>query len=198
MGSPVRLVVATLNAHKLRELGGLLAGHSLIPLPYWAELPEETGRTFEDNAVGKAHAAAAAAGIPAVADDSGIEVYALDGAPGVRSARFAGEDATDEQNLQKLLDEMRGKDNRDAAVRVRDRLRRAGRHASGVPRTLRGPPARAARAARAASDTTRCSCPADLNGDERTMAELSQAEKDEISHRGRAVRELIEWLPPGL
>jgi XTP/dITP diphosphohydrolase len=111
----LRIVIATLNPHKLRELGGMLSAHSLVPLPYWADLPPEMGGNFEDNAVPKAHAAAAAAGIPAVGDDSGIVVPALGGAPGVHSARFAGEGATDEQNLQKLLDDMRGKENREAA-----------------------------------------------------------------------------------
>ena len=192
----MRIVIATLNPHKLRELGGLLAGHSLVPLPYWAKLPPEMGGTFEDNAVPKAHAAAAAAGIPAVADDSGIVVPALGGAPGVHSARFAGEGATDEQNLQKLLAEMRGKENREAAyvcaiafvepdgtkqvfeARCEGRLIEAPRGEGGF-------------------GYDPVFVPADLNGDERTMAELSREEKDEISHRGRAARALCEWLPPG-
>jgi XTP/dITP diphosphohydrolase len=193
----LRLVVATLNLHKLRELGGLLSAHSLIPLPYWAELPEETGKTFEDNAVGKAHAAAAAAGIPAVGDDSGIEVYALGGAPGVHSARYAGEDATDEQNLQKLLDEMRDQDNREAAFVCSiayvepDGTKKVfhGRCEGYLLEAPRGD---------GGFGYDPVFVPKDLNGAERTMAELSQAEKDEISHRGRAMRELVEWLPPGL
>ncbi len=193
----MRLVVATLNPHKLRELGGLLAAHSLIPLPYWAELPEEVGKTFEDNAVSKAHAAAAAAGIPAVADDSGIVVYALDGAPGVRSARFAGEGATDEQNLQKLLREMRDQDNREAAFVCSI----AYAEPDGTNTVFHGRcEGRVIESPRGAGGFgyDPVFVPADLNGAERTMAELSQAEKDEISHRGRAMRELVDWLPPGL
>ena len=110
------------NAHKLRELGSA----ARRPLarsrcPYWVELPRGDGTTFEDNALVKAHAAAAAAGIPAVADDSGIEVYALDGAPGIHSARYAGEHATDEQNLRKLLrrDARQGRPRRRVRVRAR-------------------------------------------------------------------------------
>ncbi|HZO59801.1 MAG TPA: RdgB/HAM1 family non-canonical purine NTP pyrophosphatase [Solirubrobacterales bacterium] len=193
----MRLVVATLNKHKLRELGRMLTGHSLVPLPYWAELPEETGATFATNAVFKAHAAAAASGIPAVADDSGIEVYALDDAPGVRSARFAGENATDEENLEKLLAEMRGKEDRGA----RYVCAIAFSEPDGTNKIFQGTcEGRLIESARGTGGFgyDPVFVPADLNGDERTMAELSQEEKDEISHRGRAMRELIEWLPPGL
>src|SRR3954454_6765755 len=80
--------------------------HTVDPLPDDIELPPETGETFAENALGKARAAAAATGRPAIADDSGIAAYALDGRPGVRSARYAGESATDEENLAKLLAEV--------------------------------------------------------------------------------------------
>src|SRR4029079_5202523 len=93
------------NAHKVRELAALLAPHELRPLPEEVTLPPETGETFADKALRKARAADAATGGPAVADDSGIQAAALGGAPGVRSARYAGEDATDEENLAKLLRE---------------------------------------------------------------------------------------------
>ena len=86
----MRLVIASRNAHKVRELRDLLPECELEPLPDYVELPPETGATFADNAVIKARAAAAATGAPAIADDSGIEAAALGGAPGVRSARFAG------------------------------------------------------------------------------------------------------------
>jgi XTP/dITP diphosphohydrolase len=102
----VELVLATRNAHKLREFEPLLAPHTVVPLPDEVELPPETGMTFEENALGKARAAAAATGRIAVADDSGIAAAALDGRPGVYSARYAGAGATDEQNLAKLLDEV--------------------------------------------------------------------------------------------
>ena len=124
-------------------------------------------------------------------------MYALDKAPGVRSARFAGEHATDEQNLRKLLDEMRGKENRAAAYVCAI----AFAEPDGTHKVFHG------RCEGRLIEHPRGNggfgydpvfVPADLNGDERTMAELSPEEKDEISHRGRAVRALIEWLPPGL
>ena len=103
----MRLVLASRNAHKLRELGPLLAptraGSAARPR---SSCRPRTARTFEENALGKARAAAAATGETAVADDSGIEAAALGGAPGIRSARYAGEDATDEENLAKLLREV--------------------------------------------------------------------------------------------
>src|SRR6185437_7281790 len=94
------------NPHKVRELNVLLAPHEVEPLPEDVELPPETGETFAENAFGKARAAAEATGMPSVADDSGIEASALGGMPGVRSARYAGENATDEENLSKLLREV--------------------------------------------------------------------------------------------
>ena len=101
----MRLVLASRNPHKLRELGELLRPHELVPLPEEVVLPPETGATFAENAAVKARSAAAGTGLPAVADDSGIEAAALGGAPGVRSARFAGEHASDAENLAKLLRE---------------------------------------------------------------------------------------------
>ncbi len=97
------LVLATRNAHKVAELGALLAGHELVGLPAHLAAPAETGATFAENALIKAWAAAGALGAPVIADDSGIESAALGGAPGVRSARFAGPKATDAENLAKLL-----------------------------------------------------------------------------------------------
>jgi XTP/dITP diphosphohydrolase len=192
----LRIVIASRNSHKLRELGGLLAHHSLIPLPYWASLPPEAGGTFEENAVLKARAAARATELPAVADDSGIVVPALGGAPGVRSARFAGESATDEENLRKLLEEMRGQEDQRAEYvcslafaepngKVHVFEGRCEGRLIEVPRGDGG------------FGYDPAFVPADLDGDERTMAELAQQEKDAISHRGRAVRKLAEWLAPG-
>ena len=99
----MRLVLATRNDHKLRELAALMRPYELDPLPGDVELPPETGTTFADNALTKARAAAAATERPSIADDSGIEAAALGGAPGVWSARYAGEGATDEENLDMLL-----------------------------------------------------------------------------------------------
>jgi XTP/dITP diphosphohydrolase len=107
----VKLVMASANAGKLRELAALLAplGHELCAQTQLGiESPPETGATFTENALIKARHAAARAGMPALADDSGIEVDALGGRPGVYSARYAGETASDLQNLRKMLFELRG------------------------------------------------------------------------------------------
>src|SRR5947209_9348912 len=98
------LLLATRNAHKVREVSRLLApaGIRIEPLPDGVQLPPEDGGTFEENALPKARAAAAATGRPAIADDPGIEAEALGGGPGVRSARYAGPNASDEENLEKL------------------------------------------------------------------------------------------------
>ena len=190
------MILATRNEHKLRELAEILPGVELRPLPPKVEVPPEDGDSFAANALIKARAARAATGEAAVADDSGIEVAALGGRPGVYSARYAGEGASDEENLEKLLREVAaaaGEDRRAAYVcaialvdegggerifegRCEGRLATAPRGVGGfgydpvfVPDET-GP------------------------GDERTMAELSPAEKHAISHRGRAARSLAEHL----
>src|SRR5919201_4798176 len=101
-----RAVVATRNEHKLRELREILTGVELVPLPDEVELPPEDAETFAENALAKARAAHAATGEAAIADDSGIAAPALGGAPGPRSARYAGEGASDRENLAKLLREV--------------------------------------------------------------------------------------------
>jgi XTP/dITP diphosphohydrolase len=185
----VRLVLSTRNAHKVREFEGLLEDHTVSALPDDVVLPPETGETFAANALTKARAAAAATGLPAIADDSGIEAEALGGAPGVRSARYAGEDASDADNLAKMLREapagsplayvcaiayVDGEEERVFEGRCTGTLAPEPRGAGGFgydPAFL----------------------PDDVT-DGRTMAEISAAEKDAISHRGRAARALLEWL----
>ena len=106
-----RVILASANPGKLRELQVLLAplGWELVPQQQLRIAPaEETGATFRENALLKARHAALAGRLPALADDSGIEVDALGGRPGVRSARYAGEHAADRENLDKLLSELRG------------------------------------------------------------------------------------------
>jgi XTP/dITP diphosphohydrolase len=190
----VRFVLATRNAHKLREFGALLAPHYLEPLPDEVDLPPETGTSFAENALLKASAAAAATGRPAIADDSGIVVEALGGAPGIYSARYAGEGATDEQNLAKLLDELRDRSDRRAAYVCALALvdPRGGQEVfegrcegtlSADPRGTGG------------FGYDPAFVPDDRPpGDARTMAELAPEEKDAISHRGRAARAFAEWL----
>src|SRR4051794_35167963 len=99
----MELMLASRNAHKLEEFRRLLAPHSVVPLPDEVVLPPETGDSFEENALVKARSAAEQTGRAALADDSGISAVALGGAPGIYSARFAGADATDQENLDKLL-----------------------------------------------------------------------------------------------
>ena len=186
----MRLVLATRNAHKVREFESLLTAHDILALPDNVDLPPETADTFAGNALGKARAAFAATGRPAIADDSGIEAAALGGAPGVRSARYAGEDATDEENLAKLL---RAAPDGSALAYV---CALAYVDEDGGEQVVEG----------------RCSgtlthqprgdggfgydpafLPDDIP-DGRTMAELDAAEKDAISHRGRAARALLARL----
>ncbi len=134
MGVPDRLAIASRNAHKLRELGRICGEWPVVWLTVENHDPaafpdvEETGDTYLANAMLKAHAAANALGVPAIADDSGIEVDALGGKPGPRSARYAGEDATDEQNLDALMGALRGDPrrwpHREVPLRRRHRLAR--------------------------------------------------------------------------
>jgi XTP/dITP diphosphohydrolase len=186
----MRLVLATRNEHKLRELGRMLGGIALEPLPDGVTLPPEDGDTFAANALGKAGAAAAALGRPAIADDSGIEAEALGGAPGIRSARFAGPDATDAENLAKL----RAQASAGSALRYVCVMAYAA--PSGEQRTFEGVcTGRLAADARGSGGFgyDPAFLPDDVP-DGRTMAELSDSEKDAISHRGRAARALAEWL----
>ena len=189
----MRLVLATRNPHKLRELTQLMRPHQLDPLPDAVELPPETGTTFAANALGKARAAAATTGRPAIADDSGIEAAALNGAPGVWSARYAGDGATDEENLAKLLHEVPP----DGDTRVAYVCAMAFVEPGGAEEVIHG------RCEGHLTHDPRGSdgfgydpafVPDDYPGDERTMAELTPDEKDAISHRGRAARELAIWL----
>lgn len=106
----MKLLIATRNAHKLEEIRGMLPGFELVGTEAWAEVPdpEETGSTFEANATIKAEAWCRATGLPALADDSGLEVDALGGAPGIHSARYAGVHGDTAANNAKLLREMAG------------------------------------------------------------------------------------------
>jgi XTP/dITP diphosphohydrolase len=190
----VRLVLATRNDHKLRELSELMRPYELDPLPEDVTLPPETGTTFADNALGKARAAARATGMPAIADDSGIEAAALGGAPGVRSARFAGEDASDEENLARLLREApTGSELAYVCALVLVEPDGGAEHA--VEGRCSGTLAAAPR-----GDGGFGYDPAFLPDDipdGRTMAELEPRQKDAISHRGRAARDLLALLGPG-
>jgi XTP/dITP diphosphohydrolase len=191
----VRLVLASRNAHKLRELSLLLAPHEVVALPDEIELPPETGGSFTENALIKARTAASATGRAAVADDSGIEAAALGGAPGIYSARYAGEGAGDDENLAKLLREVPpGGDTRVAYVCALVLVDPDGRELVAEERCS----GRLTHAPR--GDGGFGYDPAvipDDYDDGRTMAELTVAEKDAISHRGRAARALLALLGDG-
>ena len=189
------IVVATRNPHKLEEIGEILAGFELEPLPDSVQLPPEDGDTFAANALGKARATREQTGRAAIADDSGIAAAALGGAPGVRSARYAGDDATDAENLDLLLAEVGRTEDRavayvcaiayvdeDGAETLRE-----GRCEGRLAESPRGD---------GGFGYDPAFIPDDL-GDGRTMAELSPAEKHAISHRGRATRALMEAIGPG-
>lgn len=184
------LVLATRNPHKLREFARLLepAGIEVVQLPDGIELPPEDGHTFVENALPKAHAAAQATGRVAIADDSGIEAEALGGAPGVRSARYAGAGATDQENLDKLVREAPA----GSALRYVCVLAYVD-PATGEERLFEGE-SRGHMATAPRGSGGFGYDPVFLVDDGHTMAELSDAEKDAISHRGRAARALAAWL----
>jgi XTP/dITP diphosphohydrolase len=189
----VRLVLSTRNQHKLRELSALMRPYELDPLPDGVELPPETGTTFAENALGKARAAAAATARPAVADDSGIEAAALGGAPGVWSARFAGEGATDEENLSRLLREVPDEGDRRVAYVCALAYVEPGGGEELVHGRCEGKLAHEPRG-EGGFGYDPAFIPDDYPNDERTMAELTPEEKDAISHRGRAARALVARL----
>jgi XTP/dITP diphosphohydrolase len=169
-----------------------LGPHVLDPLPEGIELPPETGTTFAANALVKARAAAAATGRPAVADDSGIEAAALGGAPGVWSARYAGERATDEENLAKLLRDVPADGDRRVAYVCALAYAYPGGDEELVEGRCEGRLASEPRGS-GGFGYDPAFIPDDY-GDGRTMAELSPAEKAAISHRGRAARALLARL----
>lgn len=183
------LVLATRNAHKVREFERLMPGVAIEPLPDSAPTPEETGTTFAENALIKARSAAEATGKPAFADDSGVEAEALDWRPGVYSARFAGPDASDGENLAKL--------HREAPAGSRARYVCVIAHVTpdGDEHLFEG-----------RCEGTLAAEPAGGGGfgydplfvpeefPDRTMAELTDDQKDDISHRGKAAREFLAWL----
>jgi XTP/dITP diphosphohydrolase len=194
---PRRIAIASRNVHKLRELGRICADWPVEWLTVdnhegpWPDV-EETGETYLENALLKAEAGAAALGEPALADDSGIEVDALGGRPGPRSARFAGEHATDERNLEELIRALKGipAAGRTARYRCVVVLALPGGdevHAEGICEgTLVSKPKGAS-----GFGYDPIFVPA---GWDATMAELTDEEKDRISHRGRALRALREMV----
>jgi XTP/dITP diphosphohydrolase len=196
--STSRLLVASRNRAKAAEIAAILHSEgldleviSLADFPDVA-LPPETGRTFAENAIAKAKYAAAATGLPAVADDSGLEVDALGGEPGVMSARYGGPDATDRDRYEKVLNLLRdAPDDKRTA-----RFRCAAAYAAPDGETLLAEGAVEGRIAREPSGSGGFGydpifVPA---GETRTMAQLTPEEKHAISHRGRAFRALARTM----
>ena len=190
MRHSIILVIATRNKGKTLEIKELLKNFpvEIKNLDDFGPIPhlEEDGDSFDENAYKKASFAARILGLPALADDSGLIVEALDGAPGIHSARYAGDNATDEQRYLKLLDDMEGKSNRKAAFECVISI--------AVPT---GP---------ALTYEARCEGliatePAGSNGFgydpvffytplNKTFAQITREEKNRISHRGKALAEL--------
>jgi len=194
---PERLAIATKNPHKLRELGRICRDWPVEWLTVenhpgpWPDVPEPH-ETYLDNAVEKARSIAATLGEPAIADDSGIEVDALDGAPGPRSARFAGEGASDAENLAKLIEVIADEpsDARTAHYRCVAVIAWPDGRALHAEGTCEGSLVVTPQGARGFGYDP-IFVP---EGERRTMAELGDEEKDRISHRGRAFRALAELL----
>jgi len=184
----MRLLLATNNRHKIKELRVLLQDLDIqiVTLDELENVPEliEDGSTFLENALKKARTAHTHAGIPTLADDSGLEVFYLNGRPGVRSARYSGEGSTDEINNAKLLAEMRGVPPRRRHAQFVATLALVGDGFEDI--------------ARGVCEGTLAESPRGTNGFgydpifipfgyQRTYAELSDEEKNSISHRSRAL-----------
>ncbi|MGI9203121.1 MAG: RdgB/HAM1 family non-canonical purine NTP pyrophosphatase [Woeseiaceae bacterium] len=193
MSIPKQIVLASGNAGKIREIAAIFSSLGITITPQselGIESPEETGETFIENALLKARHAAIASGLPAIADDSGISVDALNGRPGVRSARYAGNNATDDENVDRLLEEM---------ADVADGNRGGGFHCAAVmvyPDMAIEPLAIEAvwrgeilHGRVGAGGFGYDPVFLDKNAN-KTGAQMSREEKNEVSHRGKAFREL--------
>ena len=195
-----KVVLATGNAGKVRELASLLQDFGLdivAQTELGVESAEETGLTFIENAILKARHAAAITGLPAIADDSGLAVDALGGVPGIYSARYAGEDASDRENLEKLL----------AALKdVPDSKRQAQfhcvlvylRHAEDpTPLVFHGVWPGVITHAPAGEGGFGYDPIFYVPSEGKTAAELTREEKSAISHRGQALKQLLEAMRHG-
>jgi XTP/dITP diphosphohydrolase len=195
-----RVVLATANLDKAAEILEIVAGvlgerWDLVPRP--AEVPDvdETGDTLEENALLKASALVAATGLPALADDTGLEVDALGGHPGVHTARYSGEGATYASNVAKLLRELEGVTDRRASFRTVAALVRPGGEGTLVAHgVVEGEIATEARGA-GGFGYDPVFVPDGAGG--RTFAEMEAGEKHALSHRGRAFRALAALAAGG-
>ncbi|BBA97604.1 hypothetical protein RVR_3429 [Actinacidiphila reveromycinica] len=193
-----RLVLATRNAHKVTELRAILAEaglrHDLVGADAYPEIPDvkETGVTFAENALLKARALAEATGLPAVADDSGLCVDVLGGAPGIFSARWAGRHGDDAANLALLLAQLGDIDHPHRAAHFACAAALA--LPDGTTRVAEGRLRGTLRHEPAGSGGFGYDPILQPEGEERTCAEMTAAEKNAISHRGKAFRALTPLL----
>lgn len=186
----LELVLATRNAHKVAEVRRMLTPFriSVVPLPPKVVLPPEHGSTYSANALGKARAASQQLSRAVIADDSGIQAAALDGRPGVLSARYAGERATDAQNLQKLLSEV------PAGSELRYVCALAFVEGATERVFLGECLGQMAPAPRGEHGFGYDPIFIPMGHPDATMAELTDQQKDLISHRGNAVRDFAWWF----
>lgn len=192
------MIFATGNKHKLREMRELLPGVELEPLPEGVELPPEDGGSFAAIALDKARAAHEATGGPAIADDSGIGAVGLGGRPGIHSARYGGEGASDEENLEKLLREVAAVgEERGAYYVCALALIEADGSEHVFEARCNGRLIESARGEGGFGYDPAFVPDATGPDDARTYSEISQEEKNEISHRGRAARLLARHLSAG-
>lgn len=194
-----RIVLASNNPGKVREIGQLLAGQDIEVLPqndFNVPEAEETGLTFVENAILKARNATHYSGLPAIADDSGIEVDALSGAPGIYSARFAGVGASDEDNLQKLLRELKDVPEDKRTARFQCLMVYLRHENDPTPLICQG--TWEGRILFKASGSGGFGYDPIFYVPEQncTSAELSAEVKNRFSHRGQAIRQLVSVLIP--
>ncbi|WP_312741501.1 XTP/dITP diphosphatase [Cedecea neteri] len=195
-----KVVLATGNAGKVRELANLLAdfGFDVVAQTELnVESVEETGLTFIENAILKARHAAKVTGLPALADDSGLAVDALGGAPGIYSARYAGEDASDQQNLEKLLEALKVVPNEKRQAQFHCVLVYM-RHAEDpTPLVFHGSWPGVITHAPAGQGGFGYDPIFYVPSEGKTAAELTRDEKSAISHRGQALKLLLEAMRNG-
>ncbi|MBI1738750.1 MAG: RdgB/HAM1 family non-canonical purine NTP pyrophosphatase [Acidobacteria bacterium] len=196
MPSPVRLVVASSNPGKLREYQALAAGHpiELQLFPEFDSLPsfEEIYLTFAENAAGKALHYSRHSALPVIADDSGLVVPALGGAPGPKSARYAGAGASDAERVNKLLEELRGKSGEERRARFVciQVLAQAGKVVAVFSDFVEGMLLDAPRGAGGFGyDPLFLYEPLG-----KTFAEIPREQKNQFSHRGKSFRKLLAFL----
>jgi XTP/dITP diphosphohydrolase len=193
----MKAVLASSNPGKLRELAAILEsfGYELVAQSaFGIETPPETGTTFAENALLKARYASRHSGLPALADDSGIEVDALDGRPGIYSARYAGEKATDAENLQKMLEELQGVPENRRGARYQCVIAFVSSADDRAPLIARGTWEGCVLTAPRGSGGFGYDPIFQPGGLSVTAAELSAADKNAVSHRGQALRTLAGLL----